>query len=446
MRHRPHNRFPDDNTPVLPHRQSGRARIFALKLFFFVALNLLLISAAACTTLQTGIERTPSPNYSLTATISSLEAGNALLKTEIARAIQNRRTPTPNLTPVTTAIPRTLVPPAPRFTSLRFSPQPDSEDSRRFYVAGVPRICAIWDYSNMRDGLTIRRVWYLNGQEWILRDEPWDYAKYGSTGTIQDVCIFDENTGLQAGQYDLALLINGVPQDIGEGPSFQDRQTFWIFNPEVTSPVASQDGSRTAFVRAGSRLVVDFPTGVEREMVIAQEISSLNWFPDNRSLLYTERDRSRQTDPNEDIGITHKLWILDTETGERRLISTAGENFHNPQISPDGRYIAVLSGATFTNGCSSSPTLAIIQLDSEMNRRAVFRLSDFSGLPAVIGSSTGGPASNIFPTNPKSPGKWEDSHQLVTGLWWSCLNQENTPDGLYLLNLVNMEAGFAGSY
>jgi hypothetical protein len=420
-----------------------RSGSFAIKI---LACSFVLLASGACATLQVGIERTPAPDFSLTATVSSLQAGNSLLKTEIASKIQNRSTLAPSLTPGFTESPRTPIPPAPRFSTLRFSPQPDTEDPRRFYVAGVPRICAVWDYANMRDGLTVRRVWYLNGQEWILRDEPWDFAKYGASGTIQDVCIFDENTGLQAGQYDLALLVNGVPQDVGAGPSFQDRETFWIFNSDVNSPVVSPNGSRTALVRAGGRLDVNFATGIERELVITQEISSLDWFPDNRSLLYTERDRSRQVNPNQDLGITHKLWVLDTETSERHLISVAGENFHNPQISPDGRYIAVLSGATFTNGCNSSPTLAIIQLDSDMKRRAVFQLSDFSGLPAVIGSSTGGPASNIFPTNPKNPGKWEDNQQFVTGLWWSCLNQENTPNGLYLLNLANMEAGFAGTY
>ncbi len=414
-----------------------------LRILFLV---ILVLESAACTTLQVSIESTQAPDFSLTATVNSLQASNKLLKTEIARSIQARHTITPSQSPAITDIPRSPVAPAPRFTSLRFSTEPNSVDPRRFYVAGVTRICAVWDYANMRAGLTVRRIWYLNSQVWIQRDEPWDYNKYGAAGTIQDVCIFDENTGLQAGQYDLALLINGVPQDVGGGSSFQDRQTFWIFNPDVNTPVASPDGSRTAFVRAGSRLVLDYPTGVERELVIAQEISSLTWFPDIRSLLYTERDRSRQVAPNQDLGIAHKLWILDTETGERHLISAAGENFHNPQISPDGRYIAVLSGATFNDGCNSSPTLAIIKLDSEMNRQAVFRLSDFSGLPVVIGSSTGGPASNIFPTNPKDPGKWEDNQQFATGLWWSCLNGENSPNGLYLLNLAKMEAGFAGSY
>jgi hypothetical protein len=423
-------------------RQSSLNKLPILALI----LSFALLAGAGCTTLQVGIERTPAPDYELTAVVSSLVENNTRLKTEIARNLQNRRTPTPSPIPVQTNIPVTPVPPAPRFSALRFSTQPDSDDPRRFYVAGVPRICGIWDYANMRAGLIMRRVWYLNGQEWITREEPWDFDKYGAAGTIQDVCIFDENTGLQAGQYDLALLINGVPQDVGDGPSFQDRQTFWIFNPDVTGPVSSPDGSRSVFLRAGSRLVVDYPSGVERELVIAQEISSLDWFPDSRSLLYTERDRTKQVSPNQDIGISHKLWILDTETGERHLISAAGENFHNPQISPEGRYIAVLSGATVTTGCNFSPTLAIIQLDGEMNRQAVFRLSDFSGLPAVIGSSTGGPASNIFPTNTRNPGKWEDAQKFVTGLWWSCLNLENSPAGLYLLNLANMEAGFAGNY
>ena len=419
-----------------------RSSSFRLAVIF----SLLILGSAACTTLQVGIERTPTPDLSLTATVAVLQMVNARQETEIAQSLQPKPTATPSLTPAATEIPYTPVAPAPRFSTMRFSPQPESVDPRRFYVAGIPRICSMWDYANMRAGLTVRRIWYLNGQEWILRDEPWDFAKYGSAGTIQDICIFDENTGLQAGQYDLALLINGAPQDLGEGASFQDRATFWVFNPAVNGPVDSPDKSRVASVRAGSRLAVQDQSGVERELVVTQEISSLDWFSDNRSLLYTERDRSKQVDPNQDLGIANKLWVLDTETGERHLISAAGENFHNPQISPDGRYIAVLSGATFNDACNSSPTLAIIQLDSGLKRQAVFRLSDFSGLPAVIGSSANGPASNIFPTNPKNPGKWEDNQKFVTGLWWSCLNRENSPDGLYLLNLANMEAGFAGNY
>jgi hypothetical protein len=419
-------------------------RFFAWRLWLVFCL--LMLGSAACTTLQAGIERTPTPDISLTATVAVLQTDNARQETEIAQSLQTVQTATPSLTPTATEIPYTPMAPAPRFSTMRFSPQPDSVDPRRFYVAGIPRICSMWDYANMRAGLTVRRIWYLNGQEWIVRDEPWDFAKYGAAGTIQDICIFDENTGLQTGQYDLALLINGAPQDIGEGASFQDRATFWIFNPDVNGPVNSPDNSRVASVRAGSRLVVQDQTGVERELVVAQEISSLNWFPDNRSLLYTERDRSKQASPNQDLGIAHKLWVLDTETGERHLISAAGENFHSPQISSDGRYIAVLSGATYIDGCNYSPTLAIIQLDSGLKRQAVFRLSDFSGLPAVIGSTGNAPASNIFPTNPKNPGKWEDNQKFVTGLWWSCLNQANSPNGLYLLNLANMEAGFAGSY
>lgn len=416
------------------------------RIFLFLAIGLFFLASTSCATLQVGIERTPGPDFNLTATIDALRSGNAQLKTQIAQQLQSRATFTPDLRPVNTEPARTPVPPAPRFSLLRFSTEPDSQEPRRVYVAGITRICAIWDYANMRSGLKIRRIWYLNGQEWISRDEAWNFDKYGSSGTIQDVCIFDENTGLQVGQYDLVLLINGVPQDVGGGSSFQDRETFWIVNPEVTGPVSSPDATHSAQVRAGSRLVVDFPGGIEREMVIAQEISSLSWFPDNRNLLYTESDRTRQITPNQNVGITHKLWILDTETGERHQISSDYEDFHNPMVSPEGQYIAVLAGATVTEGCSSSPTLAIIQLDGNLKRKAIFRLSDFKGLPAMPGTSNEGPAGNIFPSNPKSPGSWEDPSHFVTGLWWSCLNQENTPDGLYLLNLSTMEAGFAGTY
>lgn len=426
------------------NQAAKRAKVKKPLLYSLICL--FCLASAACTTLQVGIERTPGPDYQLTATVSALQSGNSALKTQIADNLESRAIPTKEPVAPSTEPARTPVPPAPRFTMLRFSTEPDNQEPRHVYVAGITRICAIWDYANMRAGLKIRRIWYLDGQEWISRDEVWDYNKYGASGTIQDVCIFDENTGLQIGQYDLVLLINGVPQDVGEGSSFQDRATFWIVFPDVTTPVTSPDGARYAYIRVGSRLVVNYPGGIEREMVITQEISSLNWFPDSRSLLYTERDRTRQLSPNQDAGVTNKLWILDTETGERHMLSSDLENFHNPQISPDGQYIAVLAGSTKVEGCSYSPTLAIIRLDGTLKRKAVFRLSDFSGLPAIIGTSTSGPAGNIFPSNPKNPGSWEDNHNFVTGLWWSCLNQETRPDGLYLLNMSTMEAGFAGSY
>ncbi len=401
--------------------------------FLFFLLSTLLASMTSCGTLIVGFDTTPTPNLRMTQTVSVLATGNAALATLIAQP-----TSTPRPTQISTPQPGITLEPteaAGQFSNLRFATLPDPAEARRFFVAGTPRIYAIWDYRDMKPGMTIVRTWYLNGEIWLNKTELWNYTKYGSSGTVTDVSVFDENVGLQAGEYSLTLFIDGKVQKVGEGSSAQDQGSFWLFEPDVRSSVVSPDKNYTAMVSQGSKLIIEEANGRQHEMVNAQEIASLDWFPDSQHLLYTERDRSRQTSPLEDWGITHKMWILDVVTGERHLIGAPGEDFHYPRISPTGRYIAVLSGATYGDGCTSSPTLAIIGLDGELRRQSVYRLRDFAGLPYLNPGN-----ANVYPSDHTRPGRWESDEQFVTGLFWTCLTSGSDPGGLYLLDLSQMKA------
>src|SRR5512144_675067 len=79
----------------------------------------------------------------------------------------------------------TLVPPTtdPIFFNARTSASPEDANQQTSFPERVKAVYAIWDYQNMREGLQIKREWYLNGKLWLRREEAWDFGKYGASGT-----------------------------------------------------------------------------------------------------------------------------------------------------------------------------------------------------------------------------------------------------------------------
>jgi len=356
-----------------------------------------------------------------------------MLATELAKPTEIISTPTltrPSQTPTSTNTPA-----VPGFSSLRFSTQADGIKTQKFFVAGTPRIYALWDYSNILPGMTVRRVWSRDGIEWIRREEPWDYEKYGANGTIRDISIFDEETGLESGKYSLSLYLFGENKNLPENQALQETNSIRIFPPDISTPISSPDKSHTAYINLGGRLTIEDPQGEMNELVVTQEISDLAWFPDNQHLIYADRDRTNQVNESSDIGITHKLWILDIVTGNRILVSSAEDNFHTPVVSPDGKMVAVLTGSSMREACQASPTLSILELDNNFRVRKTYTIDDFTGL--TVDTQSGG---MIVPHNPQSPGDWQRNNQLVVPLTWTCVDQQNAPDGLYLLDFTTMNA------
>jgi hypothetical protein len=135
-------------------------------------------------------------------------------------------TPAPRLsidpTPIPTAVP-TLIPtavqspittnePQAGFSTLYFAAVPEAAP-QQIFPAGTEEIFAVWDYKNMQAGDRIRRIWFRDEQIWLTREENWNWDKYGSTGTVQDISVYDnEGSGLEPARYHLQLYINDILQ------------------------------------------------------------------------------------------------------------------------------------------------------------------------------------------------------------------------------------------
>jgi hypothetical protein len=401
-------------------------------LILLLALGLLVFPGlflyTACT-LQIGFESPQSPDHRLTATIQHISTENAKLISLLSTIqVSNESIPVPTATaeqffPVPSPSP-------PVFRNLFYSINPDGNPKQSFFPAGTERIYAFWDYANLKDGTVVRRVWSQEGRLLFVRQEEWDTVVYGTDGRMEGVSIYNEEIGFPTGRYSLTLFIDGIEQaeiDINQ-------RTFWLVDPRVDSPVESPDGMQKALIQAAGRLFLQDISGEIRLLSIFQEISHLSWFPDSRHLLVSERDRTYQSSISDDSGITHKLWIIETLTGESHLIGAAGENFHSPSISPRGEFIALLSGPTIQEACRASPTLVILKLDEAYRRQTLYQVHDFSGF-----AIEDPPRYGVYPRVSLETFDWTDLDLLDVELWWSCPAPGQTPpDGIYKFNMSMM--------
>ncbi len=328
--------------------------------------------------------------------------------------------------------------PKPWFSpAIDFATIPNRAKAQRVFPGGTRQVFAFWTYGNMRPGPMVRRDWYRNGELWLTREEPWDFARYGATGVISDVSVYDFEQGLEPGRYALKLSIDGQVQHILELPG---NISFEVLKRNGPTSLASPIGSRTAVVDDPRKLIILESDGTRRTLLTANEISSLAWLPDGIHLVYSNRDRSKQMLSAGTIGMRDELWIVDAVSGEHHLIGTAAENLHTPSVSPDGRYIAVLSGTGWYDACVVDQSLAIVELDGTGQRIALHRLDDFAGLPRNEASD-----SAVYPVttaNRPAPGVWLNSTQLAVGLQFACMR--GSPAGIYTLDLTTQTAAKTG--
>ncbi len=312
-----------------------------------------------------------------------------------------------------------------------FSTMPDAQTARRIFPAGTEEVFAMWEYHNMREGLSVRREWYLDGALWLEREEPWDFARYGADGMVTDVSVYDRIEGLAPGQYELYLYIDGVPQyneEIGQ-------ISFTIDAQYVVSPATSPDGARTALVQGGGRLFIE-EGGARRELISTVQIHSLAWFPDSRHLIYTEADTSEVQFGT--VGIKYTLWVIDVETGEQHALNAGEAAYHYPAVSPDGRYVAMYAGSGYGDACGVDLDLAFIRLDDDRQAVEVIRTDDFAGLPPAQTGSRYPFAQDDLP----APGVWRGPAQFEMGFAWACADPD--PAGVYLLDLAARSAQRTG--
>jgi hypothetical protein len=319
--------------------------------------------------------------------------------------------------------------------AIYFATSPEMAGSRAIFPYGTPEIFALWPYRNMREGLTIRREWYLDGYLWLEREEPWDFAKYGAEGILTDISIYDFDQGLESGRYQLRLFINGNEQQLGLGEEFSS--AIFEISPaiEISSQV-SPDYSQMAIVKPPSTLILqDVETQEKRTLLSVEEISSLTWYPNGKYILFSIRDRSGQEISPGVPRFKDELWVVNLETGETypfqdQFGQPTGEGLHDPNVSPDGLYVAAIEGSGWADACFVDSYLWVKEIGFSGDRLHEI----FSHYPKYsIGPSTMDSEMYV-----KHIIGWDSPTHLKVELGWTCTT-ENL-DGIYLLDMSTMTA------
>jgi carboxypeptidase family protein len=320
----------------------------------------------------------------------------------------------------------------PVFYAASVSLEQSGVPARIAFPTGTKQIFAVWHYQNMRAGLTIKREWYLNGQPWLFREDPWDFQKYGADGMMPDISIYDFEVGLPEGLYELRVYIDSVIQPIG-GNTASGPQTFLIFEilrDEFTTDVTSPDKQWSAGVSFGNRLVIRDATGAPiNEIFVGSEIPYISWLADSRHLLFVDRDRS-QGQPGTLIGVRDDLWIADIQTRDLHLLYENNSAFHGhagPTLSPYEKYIVSLVGSGYGDACFVDSGLIFLELASDRQSVKVIRQEQFTGIPT----------SNDGVVYPLDDGGWDADSLYHVTLNGTC-SVDQSKMGRYVFNLSNL--------
>ena len=341
--------------------------------------------------------------------------------------------------PVAT-ISATAEPPAAGFTPATSEPifyaAYASSDSRSTvgqsaFPAGTKQVFAIWTYQNMHEGVNIKREWYLNGKPWLVREEPWDFAKYGEDGVVRDISIFDNDLSLPPGVYRLRMYIDNVVQPIGRFVKDSPERwlSFEILPSESVAEAISPDSQWRAVVLEGHLLILRDVDGTPTEIFDGREIPYLAWFPDSQHLLFVDRERVEQpAEPNQSI--RDDLWIVEIQSNETRLVyesDTAlgiGSGF---VISPSSSYVASTEGSGAADACVVDTRLIFFEIAPDYRSVKALQQEQFAGISVP-------PDSSVYPT---SVGGWDNDNQYVVPLSVTCTLNKGLP-GTYVFNMTQL--------
>lgn len=179
----------------------------------------MLLSLAACTRGGSEAAPTQDPNTVIFATFTpdalptvqtDLPPGEATLPPAATIPPEEGQQPPP-------------APAATRLSLLRFGATGNGPEMSAFPL-NSEEVCAIFDYRDMTAADVIRRVWLLNDQLYVERQEPWPMDKYGASGTARDVCLFDRIDGfidgsvdgIDPGRWRVELYLNGNAEQSAE--------------------------------------------------------------------------------------------------------------------------------------------------------------------------------------------------------------------------------------
>jgi hypothetical protein len=336
--------------------------------------------------------------------------------------------PTPTLIPTVESLfpTPTKAPTEPQFFNAKFTLDPGTAIYQNIFPAKTKRIYVVWEYLNMRDGMIVRRDWYYNDGLWITREEPWDFAKYGASGTMRDISVYELQSGLLSGDYRFELYIDSQPQPIFGGLNWP---TFTISQNEFSAQAVSPNGSRVAFVHDRPLLSVVDQSGTLQEMYSGTEITNLAWLPDSKHLIFVDRDRSQQNEAG--MGILDDLWIINVETGQSLLLyQDNGPLLKQLLVSsrPDGTYfVAAVEGSDYADACLVDARVVIFEINQEFEASSRYVHEDFTGFPS-------GPDMFAYPSD---QGQWLSHSQFKVPLDFTCTT-DTTLKGFYIFNLDDL--------
>jgi hypothetical protein len=326
---------------------------------------------------------------------------------------------------------------APMITGALFVTDAPVNQDGKIFPAGIKQIFVLYNYSNMSPGMTVRREWYLNGQLWLTREEPWNFTKYGANGATQDVSIYDFDAGLPTGIYELRIYIDNVIQPIGTSDNGQPatKARFEIrSNSEAQAGSASPDFQWAVEVFGERRIVLEEKSGTPTTIYTAREVPYLSWFNDSKHFLFVDRDRSAQK-PGTSIGVRDDLWLVDVPSGAMHLLYKSDTSFNGhagPVASPDGKYIASLEGSAYADACTIDSRLIFFELAADFNSVKPIKQEEFTGLPVFIGGT-------LYPVE---DGTWQNGDTYRVRLDGTC-NSDTTKLGFYTFNPANRVAAQA---
>ncbi len=319
---------------------------------------------------------------------------------------------------------------------VRFSAGPRYPETREFET-GTKQIFAIWNYTNMKPGLIVRREWHLNDQLWLVREEPWDFEKYGENGTISDISIYDFDAGLPSGKYELLLYINNLPQFLPD-PNVRESAFSIQDSPANPTRLLSPNGEFEATIEnRQSTIVVRNQKGEVLQLFNALKISQMTWFPDNTHLIFTNSDDSEQVGTST-IGIERELLLANIQTGTLRPLVEVDFPLQHAIISPDGHYVAALLGNGYFDACMSGYELVFFELNGKLEVARTYRTAAFANLPTDL---------DYYPTFKKGEhfGEWTSPTQFNSALQWFCVLDGNNYDGVYTFDLQTLSADYNGT-
>ena len=280
----------------------------------------------------------------------------------------------------------------------------------------------------------MRRDWYLDGELWLSREEPWNFATYGTAGALQGVSIHDFEIGLPSGTYQLIISIDDVVQPIGR-TLVTGTESFLEFEVLPVDEALSPDGQWKASVLY-NQLVVTDSAGDSITLFTGLEITALAWLPDSRHLLFVDRDRSNQQSiPGK--GLQDDLRIADVVSRESSLVYASESRLSDMgglMVSPDGRRVAMIEGSGYGDACFLDSKVLFIEFAADYLSMRSLRQAEFTGLYSAADGV-------MYPT---ALGIWQSNTQFQISMNGTCGIAPSLM-GVYTFDLSTMQTALSGS-